>query len=113
VAMTTFMISLGGIPPTAGFWAKLVVFRVAIEAGGVGPWLAVFMLVNSVVSIYYYLAIPRQMFLQPALEERSPIVPALLTGVIMLATLAVVAIGFYPDLLYRFPPGSTLLGVGG
>jgi NADH-quinone oxidoreductase subunit N len=112
VAMTTFMVSLAGIPPTGGFWAKLVVFRAAIEAGGVGPYLAVVMLVNSVISIYYYLAIPRAMFLLPG-EERRLSAPALVTGVALVATVVVVAIGFYPDLVARFPPLSTLVGAGG
>jgi NADH-quinone oxidoreductase subunit N len=110
--MTVFMVSLAGIPPTGGFWAKLVVFRVAIEAGGIGPYLAVIMLINSVVSIYYYLAIPRAMFLLPS-EERRLVAPALVTGVAMSASIAVVAIGFYPDLVARFPPLSTLIGAGG
>src|SRR5215216_7639737 len=61
LSMTVFMVSLGGIPPTAGFWAKFVVFRVAIEAGGVGVALAVVMVVNSVISLYYYLAVTRTM----------------------------------------------------
>ena len=59
VGMTAFMVSLAGIPPTAGFWAKLFVFRAAIDRGGLGVALAVIMLVNSVVSIYYYFAVPR------------------------------------------------------
>jgi NADH-quinone oxidoreductase subunit N len=112
VAMTACMVSLAGVPPTGGFWAKLVVFRAAIEAGGVGPYLAVAMLVNSVISIYYYLAIPRAMFLLPG-EERRLSVSGLVTGVAVLATVAVVAIGFYPDLVARFPPLSTLVGAGG
>jgi NADH-quinone oxidoreductase subunit N len=112
VAMTACMVSLAGVPPTGGFWAKLVVFRAAIEAGGVGPYLAVAMLVNSVISIYYYLAIPRAMFLLPG-DERRLSVSGLVTGVAVLATVAVVAIGFYPDLVARFPPLSTLVGAGG
>ena len=111
VAMTACMVSLAGVPPTGGFWAKLVVFRAAIEAGGVGPYLAVAMLVNSVISIYYYLAIPRAMFLLPS-EDRRLSVSGLVTGVAVVATVAVVAIGFYPDLVARFPPLSTLVGAG-
>ena len=40
VAMTAFMVSLAGIPPTGGFWAKIFIFSVAIDRGGIGPWLA-------------------------------------------------------------------------
>jgi NADH-quinone oxidoreductase subunit N len=110
LSMTVFMVSLAGIPPTAGFWAKFVVFRAAIEAGGIGVALAIVMVVNSVVSLYYYLAVPRAMiFTEPHLERpmRSP---ALVTFVAGLTMVAVLAIGIYPDLFTRFPPLSTLLG---
>jgi NADH-quinone oxidoreductase subunit N len=110
LAMTVFMVSLGGIPPTAGFWAKFLVFKVAIEAGGVGIALAVVMVVNSVVSLYYYLALPRAMiFTEPAVERpvRSP---ALVSFVTATAMVAVLAVGVYPELFARFPPLSTLVG---
>jgi NADH-quinone oxidoreductase subunit N len=110
LAMTVFMVSLGGIPPTAGFWAKLLVFQVAIERGGIGTVLAVVMVVNSVVSLYYYLAVPRQMlFIEPE-QERPLFAPALVTAVAVLAGVMVVAIGVWPELLAHFPPLSTLVG---
>ncbi len=110
VAMTVFMVSLAGIPPTAGFWAKFLVFRAAIEHGGIGVALAVVMLVNSVVSIAYYLAIPRAMIFQEPQRERPFASPAMVTGVAFVAMVAVVAVGLYPELLAHFPPLSTLVG---
>ena len=110
VAMTVFMVSLAGIPPTGGFWAKFVVFKVAIEHGGIGVVLAVAMVLNSVVSLWYYLAVPRQMlFEEPALDRplRSP---ALVVGATVLAMVAIVAVGVWPELVARFPPLSTLVG---
>ena len=75
VAMTVFMVSLAGIPPTGGFWAKFFVFKAAIERGGIGTALAVVMVVNSVISLYYYLAVPRQMlFAEP--EHDRPLAVA-------------------------------------
>jgi len=110
VAMTIFMISLAGIPPTAGFWAKLLIFRAAIDRGGIGVVLAIVMLVNSVVSISYYLAIPRQMIFEKPERARPFLSPVLVTGVTMVAMVAVLAIGAFPELLYHFPPLSTLVG---
>ena len=110
VAMTVFMVSLAGIPPTAGFWAKFLVFQVAIERGGIGTALAVIMVVNSVISLYYYLAVPRQMLFVEAEQERPLVAPALVTAVAVLATVAVVAVGVWPELLAHFPPLSTLVG---
>jgi NADH-quinone oxidoreductase subunit N len=108
VAMTVFMVSLAGIPPTAGFWAKFLVFRVAIEAGGVGTALAVVMLVNSVISLVYYLAVPRQMLFEEPEHDRPLASPRLVTIVTVVATVAVVVVGLWPEILAQFPPLSTL-----
>jgi NADH-quinone oxidoreductase subunit N len=110
IAMTIFMVSLAGIPPTGGFWAKFLVFRAAIDRGGIGVALAIVMLVNSVVSIYYYLAIPRAMIFEDPRRDRPLASPGLVTGVTVVAMVAVMAVGVYPELLAHFPPLSTLVG---
>ena len=110
VGMTVFMVSLAGIPPTAGFWAKVFVFSAAIERGGVGTVLAVAMVVNSVVSLAYYLAIPRQMMLAEPATDRAFRAPALATAVAALALVAVLGVGAYPQALAHFPPLATLVG---
>ena len=107
--MTVFMVSLAGIPPTGGFWAKFLVFKVAIERGGIGTALAVVMLVNSVISLYYYLAVPKQMLFVEPEHERPLASPRLVTAVTVVATVAVVAVGVWPELLAHFPPLSTLV----
>lgn len=110
VGMTVFMVSLAGIPPTGGFWAKFVIFRAAIDYGGIGIALAVVMLVNSVISISYYLAVPRQMFFAEPEHDRPLVSPRLVTAASVLAMAAVVAVGVWPELLAQFPPLSTLVG---
>ncbi len=110
VAMTIFMVSLAGIPPMGGFWAKFLVFRAAIDRGGIGVALAIAMVLNSVVSIWYYLAIPRAMIFQEPERERPLAVPALVTGVTFLTMVGVLAIGVYPELVTHFPPLATLVG---
>src|SRR3954452_20253594 len=62
LAMLLFMLSLGGIPPTAGFMGKLWLFGAAIDAGYV--WLAVIGVLNSAVSLYYYLRVVVFMYLK-------------------------------------------------
>jgi len=111
LAMTLFLVSLAGIPPLAGFWAKFFIFRVAIDARGIGPWLAVAMVINSVISLVYYFAIVRAMYFDPVEEPVRPMrPPALVAAVVTLAAAGVLAIGFYPQLFARFPPLSTLIG---
>jgi NADH-quinone oxidoreductase subunit N len=109
IPMTVFMVSLAGIPPTGGFWGKFLVFKVAIEYGGIGTVLAVVMLVNSVISLVYYLAVPRQMLFVEPEHDRRLVSPALVTTVTVLATLAIVAVGLWPQLLAHFPQLSTLV----
>lgn len=65
------LISLTGIPPTAGFIGKLYLFNAAVQANLV--WLAIAGVINSVVSAYYYLRVVRVMYLgKPASSERVP-----------------------------------------
>jgi NADH-quinone oxidoreductase subunit N len=108
VGMTLFMVSLAGVPPTGGFWAKFFVFTAAIERGGIGVWLAAIMVVNSVISLYYYLAIPRQMIFADG-EERPLAPPILVRGVVAVAAVGIVALFVFPDLLARAPQGATLV----
>jgi NADH-quinone oxidoreductase subunit N len=59
--MTFFLLSLAGLPPTAGFFGKLILFGAAIQAGLV--WLAIVAVVNAVISVYYYWNVVRCMYL--------------------------------------------------
>ena len=60
--LTVCLISLTGIPPTAGFWAKVYVFNAAVQADLV--WLALVGVLNSVISAYYYLRVVLNMYTQ-------------------------------------------------
>jgi NADH-quinone oxidoreductase subunit N len=62
VLMTIFLISLTGLPPTAGFIGKFYIFAAVLEKGMV--WLAVIAILNSVVSLFYYGKVFRNMFLR-------------------------------------------------
>jgi NADH-quinone oxidoreductase subunit N len=64
VSFTIFLVSLTGIPPTFGFIGKLYIFAALINAKYI--WLAVVGVLNSVVSLYYYIRVVRNMFLRDA-----------------------------------------------
>jgi NADH-quinone oxidoreductase subunit N len=104
VAMLLFMLSLGGIPPTAGFMGKFWLFSAAIEAGYV--WLAVIGVLNSAVSLYYYIRIVVYMMLknEPAgSEPRQTPAVAVALGVAVVGTLL---LGVYPQPLFEFAQAS-------
>jgi NADH:ubiquinone oxidoreductase subunit 2 (subunit N) len=69
--MVYFMLSLAGIPPTAGFLGKFFVFGAAINAD-LG-WLAAIGVINSVISLFYYMRVIRPMFFEVAPEGAAPI----------------------------------------
>jgi NADH-quinone oxidoreductase subunit N len=110
-AMALFLVSLAGIPPTAGFWGKFYIFRAAIDRGGtIGPLLASVMVVNSVISLVYYIGIARPMFgVTPEEPVRRFRAPALVNLVVGAAALTVVAVFIFPDLFAKFPPLSSLV----
>jgi NADH-quinone oxidoreductase subunit N len=111
VALTIALVSLAGLPPMAGFWGKFFIFKVAIEHGGVGTWLAAAMVVNSVISLVYYIAISRTMFFEPLREPVRPLrMPSLTVLVAVVSALGVLAVGMFPALLTHFPSVSTLVG---
>ena len=63
IALTTFMLSLGGIPPTAGFMGKIVVFGAAIKHPAL-LWLVIAGVLNSVVSVFYYLRVTVSLYMK-------------------------------------------------
>jgi NADH-quinone oxidoreductase subunit N len=110
-AMLLFMLSLGGIPPTAGFMGKLWLFGAAIDAGYV--WLAVIGVLNSAVSLYYYIRVVVFMYLKPETTGSEPSLSPALAVAIAVAVVATVALGVYPRQLFEVAEASAqALGFG-
>jgi len=103
-AMLLFMLSLGGIPPTAGFMGKFWLFSAAIEANYV--WLAVIGVINSAISLYYYLRIVVFMYLKKETTGSEPIVTPALGVAMAVALLVTLALGVYPRPLFELAESS-------
>jgi NADH-quinone oxidoreductase subunit N len=72
LAMTLALLSLGGIPPAAGFVGKFLLFRAAVDAGLV--WLALVGVVTVIISLYYYLVIVKVMYMEDSpTDEPIPV----------------------------------------
>jgi NADH-quinone oxidoreductase subunit N len=101
VAMLLFMLSLGGIPPTAGFMGKVWVFGAAIDQGFI--WLAVVGVVNSAISLYYYLRVVVFMFFkdaEAAAGSEITIGPAM-AATLTVAVVGTILFGIYPQMLFE------------
>ncbi|GAB4573969.1 MAG: NADH-quinone oxidoreductase subunit N [Anaerolineae bacterium] len=95
--MTLFMLSLAGIPLTAGFVGKWYVFLSAVNAGLI--WLAVVGVVTSVFGAYYYLRVVVKMFLQDGEANIAmPRLPVTLAAALVIAALGTLIFGVLPDL---------------
>ena len=105
VTMYIFLLSLIGIPPTGGFMGKLFVFGAAVQRQMV--LLAVIGVLNSVVSVYYYYAIMRQMFFQPADGAESIRVPASMGLVVGISAAVVLIIALYAEPFIRLATESS------
>ena len=96
-AVLTFcLLSLTGLPPTAGFWAKLYIFNAGIQADLV--WLVAIGVLNTVVAAFYYLGIARQMYMREPDGERAPALstPLVMEGLLLVAAAGVFVISVYP-----------------
>jgi NADH-quinone oxidoreductase subunit N len=111
-AMLLFMLSLGGIPPTAGFMGKFWLFGAAIDAGYV--WLAVVGVLNSAISLYYYVRIVVFMYLKREAIGSEPAMNTPLAIVLGVAVVATIVLGVYPRLLFEVAEASArTLGMAG
>ncbi|MDD5288279.1 MAG: NADH-quinone oxidoreductase subunit N [Dehalococcoidales bacterium] len=99
LALTLCLISLTGIPPTAGFMAKFFIFSAAVQQNLL--WLVIIAVLNSVISAYYYLRVVKVMwFHEPKFEGKVPSSGALRVA-LLLCCLGVILLGIVPDYAMR------------
>jgi NADH-quinone oxidoreductase subunit N len=111
--MLLFMVSLTGIPPTAGFIAKLYIFMAAVSAHL--TWLAVLAVIFAAVSAYFYLGVIMVMYMRepgevegsPGHEVRLAASPAA-TVVLAIAALGVVLLGLFPGAIVKAAQNAIL-----
>ncbi len=100
IALCIFLFSLMGLPPTAGFTGKFYIFAGAIKAGYI--WLAVLGVLNSAVSLYYYLRIMVQMYFKDPQEDFAWVKFNMPTVVsIIISIVGVLYLGIVPGTLMQ------------
>lgn len=95
LTMLIFLLSLGGIPFVAGFWAKLYVFWAAVDRGLY--WLAFLGAVLTVVALYYYLVVASRMYIDAPARTEPVRIGAPLVVAIAICVAGVVLMGVYPE----------------
>lgn len=105
VVFAISMLTLAGIPPTAGFFAKFYVFKVAFQAGYY--WLVVVGLLTTILSVYYYLRIVSLMFSETPGQAVKPLFSWKAGVVATAASLAIVALSFFPAPLMNWLATAT------
>jgi NADH-quinone oxidoreductase subunit N len=111
LAFSLFVLSLAGIPPTAGFFGKLAVFRAAVDAHLTG--LVLIGLVNSVIAAYYYLKVVVTMYMREPEQDSVPARPlqsALLGTALVVAAILVLVLGIFPETVLNVLAHTSLAG---
>ncbi len=95
--MTVFLLSLVGIPPLAGFFAKMTVVLSALEVGGPVTLLAVLMMLNAAMAAFYYLRVVVYMYMRKPAEDAPEVSIGTVTRAgLIVAAVAVIVIGLVP-----------------
>lgn len=110
--MTVFMFSLTGLPPTAGFIGKFYLFAVLIEGGTQFYWIAIIGLINSVISLYYYMRVIKVMFFdgEPQKTITAPVLP--ITLILIVLAILTIIFGVYWEPLAEWVRNSLIFYIG-
>jgi NADH-quinone oxidoreductase subunit N len=111
-ALSLFLLSLLGLPVTAGFFGKFYIFKAAVNSHLI--WLAVLMAVNSIIGSYYYLKVIVAMYMREPAEDTAasaPIAfPAAVNIVLFISAIGTVYFGLFPNQALRLLLEKTLIG---
>jgi NADH-quinone oxidoreductase subunit N len=111
-ALALFLLSLLGLPVTAGFFGKFYIFKAAVNSHLI--WLAILMAINSVIGAYYYLRVIVVMYMrEPSAETASTAVarfPLTVNLVLTIAAVGTIYFGLFPNKILNFVLQSNLLG---
>jgi NADH-quinone oxidoreductase subunit N len=91
IAMVLALLSLGGVPPLAGFFGKFFLFAAAVQAGYV--WLAIIGVLNAIVALYYYLTVIKVMYVDANEDTRPIVIGPAYTFVLFVTGIAVLGLG--------------------
>jgi NADH-quinone oxidoreductase subunit N len=108
VFLALFMFSLAGFPPTAGFFGKFYIFAAAINAGLV--WLVILAVLNSLISVYYYLRPVKAAFFDREKESETRVaLSPLITFAIVVTVAGTLVLGVFPGYFLKLATASVFM----
>jgi NADH-quinone oxidoreductase subunit N len=113
LGFSLFLVSLAGVPPTAGFFGKWFVFKAAIDSGLY--WLAILAFVNSVIGAYYYLRVLVYMYMREPAAGAPVAVPmrsGYVTAALLVSAALVLALGLTPSRYLDLAVSAATIGGG-
>ena len=96
--LTLMVLSLAGVPPLAGYWAKFFVFMAGYKAGAV--WLVGLAVVMTIVSLYYYLGFLKVMWMNEPKSLDPVRTPRAMNATLIVATVLVLLLGLFPNAIW-------------
>lgn len=103
-AMSLFMLSLAGFPPTAGFFGKLFVFFAAIKEGYI--LITVLAVIASMISVYFYLRVIVMMYFHEGETDEAIVLNRGMAAIVMVSSIAIISIGVFPSTLMELALAS-------
>lgn len=105
--LSLLVLSLAGVPPLAGFWAKFFVFMAGYKAGALP--LVVIAVTMTIVSLYYYLLLLKAMWMVPPPSPEPIATPPAMNATLIAATALVLLLGLFPNLIWDVLGQATLI----
>jgi NADH-quinone oxidoreductase subunit N len=105
--LTVLVLSLAGVPPLVGFWAKFFVFMAGYQAGALLP--VAVGVAMTIVSLYYYLRFLKAMWINPANSAEPIVTPRSMNATLIVSTVLVLLLGLFPNLIWNILSQATLV----
>jgi NADH-quinone oxidoreductase subunit N len=96
--LTILVLSLAGVPPLSGFWAKFFVFMTGYKAGAI--WLVAIAVMMTIVSLYYYLRFLKAMWFNEPLSLEPVTTPRAMNVTLIVSTALVMLLGLFPGVIW-------------
>ncbi len=97
--LTVLVLSLAGVPPLSGYWAKFFVFMTGYKAGA--TWLVIVAVVMTIVSLYYYLRFLKAMWMNEPSSLEPVVAPPWMNTTLIISTVLVVLLGLFPNVIWN------------